>query len=369
MKSQTDMLEHSKTKVRLLEAYLTEYLPVIANDGYTEAVHFFDMFCGEGLYPNGGEGSPLVIARMLGELCRGRAGKWIPNLHFTWNDIDEAKVIQVSESLAASPASKYPNVSLTPLNLEYSEIFGLAEKCVKALSGKQKAFLFVDPYGYKDVKPHHIRDLLQGGRSELLLFQPTQHLFRFSGKGRPPALTEFMLEISDGEEWPAGLSIRDYIRHTTQLFRKYLGQKFFVDTFTIEKEAPKAVFCLFFFSPHIRGFEKMLNAKWKMDADNGQGWHYQDAMQSFDLFEKPQTNALELYLEREMRSHASYSNGELYEMVLRFGFLPKHANEILSQWQKAGRLLVSPLSRKGAFYLTYRDFKEQPLKVRISLVS
>lgn len=367
--SQKDMLEHSKAKVRLLEAYLAEYLPVIANDGYTEAIHFFDMFCGEGIYPNGGEGSPLVIARMLADLCKGRAGKWIPKLHFTWNDIDASKVAQVGQRLASEPISQDSQVILTESNLEYSEIFRVAAKCVKGLSKKQKAFLFIDPYGYKDVKPHHIRELLEGGQSELLLFQPTQHLFRFSEKGRPPALTDFMLEMSNGEEWPSGLSIRDYIRHTSQLFRRYLGDQFFVDTFTIEKETPKAVFCLFFFSPHIRGFEKMLNAKWKMDSDAGQGWHYHDTMKGFDLFEKAQTNPLELYLERELRSRQAIFNGELYEMILRQGFLPKHGNEILTQWQKVGRIAVHPAARKGAFYLSYKYSKEQPLKVQISLVS
>lgn len=367
--AQTDLLEHSKAKVRLLESYLKEYLPVISNDGYTEDIHFFDMFCGEGIYPNGGEGSPIVIGRMLGDLCRGRAGKWIPKLHFTWNDIDRSKVDQVGNQLNASPVAQYANVSLKPSNLKYSEIFQVAAKCIKGLSPKQKAFLFIDPYGYKDVKPQHIRELLEGGRSELLLFQPTQHLFRFSEKGRPPALTDFMLEMNNGEEWPSGLSVIDYIRYTTHLFRSYLGDKFFVDTFIIQKEAPKAVFCLFFFSPHIRGFEKMLNAKWKMDSDNGQGWHYQDTMVGFDLFEQAHTNPLELYLEREMESRSSLSNGELYEMVLRQGFLPKHANEILSGWQKSGRVQVCPMTRKGAFYLSYRDFKEQPLKVQISLVS
>ena len=363
------MFEHSKAKVRLLEAYLTEYLPVISNDGYTEAIHFFDMFCGEGTYPNGGEGSPLVIGRMLGDLCRGRTGLWIPKLHFTWNDIDKSKVAQVGETLRTSAVASYPNVSLTQSNRKYSDIFDVAVECIKGLSSKQKAFLFIDPYGYKDVKPEHIRELLQGGRSELLLFQPTQHRFRFAEKGRPPALTDFMLEMSDGNEWPAGLSVLDYIRHTTELFRSYLGDAFFVDTFIIQKDAPKAVFCLFFFSPHIRGFEKMLNAKWKMDADSGQGWHYHDSMQGFDLFDQPQTNPLELYLERRLRTRLSWSNGELYEMILRQGFLPKHGREVLTLWQQSGKIQVSPPTRKGAFYLSYKDFKEQPLKVQVSLTS
>ena len=363
------MLEHSKAKVRLLKTYLEAYLAVISNDGYTEAIHFIDMFCGEGIYPNGEEGSPLVIAKMLDNLCLARAGKWIPKLHFTWNDVDVSKVAQVASRLAADKIACDPHVVLNQSNLEYLEILRVATTCVKGLSSKQKAFLFIVPYGYKDVKPAHIRELLQGGHSELLLFQPTQHLFRFSERGTPPALSDFMKEVSKGTEWPVGLSIREYIRHTTELFRRYLGDCFFVDTFTIEKERPKAVFCLFFFSPHIRGFEKMLEAKWKMDSDSGQGWHHQDTMQGFDLFEQPQTNPLELYLERHLRTRPSWSNGELYEMILRHGFLPKHGREVLTLWQQSGRIQVSPPTRKGVFYLSYKDFKEQPLKVQVSLVS
>ena len=367
--SQKDMLEHSKAKVSLLKAYLEAYLGVISNGGYTDAIHFIDMFCGEGVYPNGEEGSPLVIARGLDKLCKARSGKWIPKLHFTWNDVDLAKVELVSRKLADDQIGVDSHVILSQCNLEYSEILRMAMKCVSGLSNKQKAFLFIDPYGYKDVKPAHIRELLQGGHSELLLFQPTQHLFRFSERGTPPALSDFMKEVSEGNDWPVGLSVREYIRHTTELFRNYLGGKFFVDTFTIEKERPKAVFCLFFFSPHIRGFEKMLEAKWKMDSDSGQGWHYQDAMQGFDLFNQPQTNLLETHLDHKMRSRPAWSNGELYEMILRQGFLPKHGREILTHWQQAGKILVSPVNRKGVFYLSYKDFKEQPMKIQVSVVS
>lgn len=367
--SQKDMFEHSKAKVRLLETYLEAYLGVISNDGYTDAIHFIDMFCGEGVYPNGEEGSPLVIARMLDKLCQARSGKWIPKLHFTWNDVDLSKVEQVSSKLINDQIASDPHVILTQSNLEYSEILQTATKCVKGLSNKQKAFLFIDPYGYKDVKPVHIRDLLHGGHSELLLFQPTQHLFRFAERGTPPALSDFMKAVSEGKNWPVGLTIREYIRHTVELFRSYLGDGFFVDSFTIEKERPKAVFCLFFFSPHIRGFEKMLEAKWKMDSDSGQGWHYQDAMQGFDLFEQPQTNALETHLDRKMRTRPTWSNGELYEMILRQGFLPKHGRDVLTHWQQAGKIQVTPMNRKGAFYLSYKDFRDQPMKIHVSVVS
>jgi hypothetical protein len=63
-----NLLEHSAVKVRLLGEYLRCYLNVISNDGYTEKIKIYDLFCGEGIYKNQGEGSPLVILRAVKDL-------------------------------------------------------------------------------------------------------------------------------------------------------------------------------------------------------------------------------------------------------------------------------------------------------------
>ncbi|MBK7882939.1 MAG: hypothetical protein IPJ81_03330 [Chitinophagaceae bacterium] len=59
--SQIVMLEHSKAKIELLEKYLQKYLNIISNDGFTNKINLFDLFCGEGIYENGGEGSPVIL--------------------------------------------------------------------------------------------------------------------------------------------------------------------------------------------------------------------------------------------------------------------------------------------------------------------
>lgn len=47
-------------------------------------------------------------------------------------------------------------------------------------------------------------------------------LHYLSERGTPSALADFMNEVSEGTVWPVGLSIREYIRHTTELFRSCL---------------------------------------------------------------------------------------------------------------------------------------------------
>ena len=361
------MLEHSEAKVRLLGAYLKAYLGVMANDGYTERIRFYDFFCGEGIYPNGKEGSPVLMARQLAAVNAARSNKRTPELHLTYNDDDPAKVERVRQHLLKVEIAGLDAVRLHPTNVSFEAALSEVLAGISR-AGKEKFFFFLDPYGYKDVKPSQIRDLMKGGRSEVLLFQPSQFLFRFSEKGTPSALAHFMSELASGEDWPQGGSTWDYIRHTTSLFARYLGQSCFVDAFTIQKDA-STVFCLFFFTPHIRGFEKMLEAKWKIDSDSGRGWHYEDSQVGFELFNQPQTNPLERLLESQFHNAGFVSNGELYEWTLRQGFLPTHCRDILLAWQKAGRLKVDPEdTRKGAFYLNYSDFKNGPGKIRISLV-
>uniref|UniRef100_UPI0040497AB8 hypothetical protein n=1 Tax=Flavobacterium sp. TaxID=239 RepID=UPI0040497AB8 len=63
----TNLLDHSDAKVQLLGKYLKRYLNIISNDGYTEKINVFDLFCGQGEYENGGEGSPLVSLREIKE--------------------------------------------------------------------------------------------------------------------------------------------------------------------------------------------------------------------------------------------------------------------------------------------------------------
>ena len=162
-----------------------------------------------------------------------------------------------------------------------------------------------------------------------------------------------------------------YIQHTKRLLRERLDGTHYVDSFTIQKDA-QTVFCLFFFTGHIRGFEKMLEAKWKFNGDTGQGWHYSAATGVDDLFAKPnpQTQILERALQERLAGGAVVTNAEIYRETLEQGFLPKHSNEILTAWQKAGKIRVDPSPpRFGVFYLGYEEHEKKGRIVRISNVS
>ena len=135
---------------------------------------------------------------------------------------------------------------------------------------------------------------------------------------------ELMEELSGGKPWPQGLDLMGYIHHTKKLLREKLSSSHLVDSFTIQKD-PQTIFCMFFFTPHIRGFEKMLEAKWKFNKETGMGWHYSSGHSAHDLFSEScaQTLILERELERLLAEGRSLTNAEIYRGTLAQGFLPK----------------------------------------------
>jgi|688.fasta_scaffold219925_2 three-Cys-motif partner protein len=360
-----NLLDHSNVKVRLLGEYLKRYLNIISNDGYTERIKIYDLFCGEGLYENNGEGSPLVILRAVKDIHFINVTKVnkMPKIDCQFNDLDIDKVQKV-EKVVKEKSLYYPNFG----EIKYTTNDYLRE--VKELSEilpklkNQKAFIFIDPYGYKHIKASDLKSLLAKGNAEVLLFLPTQFMYRFDINGTPEALIDFIEELTEYKNWKETDSVWGFIDQLKEAFRNYLGLKFYVDTFSIQKD-PSTVFCLFFFSSHIKGFEKMLEAKWEIDTEQGKGWNFTGNQPS--LFFDHKTNLLEEKLKSFLKKERT--NGEIYEFTLRSGYLTKHTNEIFYNWQQSGKLEVSAKQkvRKGAFYISYNYFKNESEKVRFEL--
>jgi len=365
-----NLLDHSAAKVKLLGEYLKRYLNIICNGRYTERIRIYDLFCGEGLYDNGGEGSPLVIMRQIKDVHFVNVAKLsnIPKIDCHFNDIEEDKVKKVERSLIEKSLyySDFGNLEFSTEDYQV-QFEKLLTELPKLKPLNQKAFIFIDPYEYKHIRASQIKSLMSSMSSEVLLWLPTQFMYRFASNGTPEALKDFITEmIPDFYKSEPG-NVWGFISELKQAFQNFLGDNFYVDSFTIEKDT-STVFCLFFFTSHIKGFEKMLEAKWEIDKEYGKGWDYAGNPPS--LFHEHKTNPLEQKL-REFLQGKARCNGEVYEFTLRQGFLPKHANEIFTNWQKNGDLEVltagGEKARKGSFYIAYGRSESDKKKVRFDL--
>lgn len=351
----TNLLNHSEAKVKLLSEYLKRYLNIISNDGYTEKINIYDLFCGQGLYEDGGEGSPLVALRKVKETYYTKIANSpnkLPKINCQFNDIDESKISILKDAIK-SKSLHYKNIG----DIEFTsndyqeEVNKLSESFSKFKN--EKGFVFIDPYGYKDVKATHIKKLLDcKNKSEVLLWLPIQFMYRFSGSGMPESLNNFISELEITDEINNCSSVWDFIRTLKNGFQSYLGENYFVDNFSLKKEE-NTVFCLYFFTSHIKGFEKMLEAKWEIDSEQGRGWEYLGNQPS--LFFQDKTNELEEKLLEFLKTKRF--NKDVYEFTLRQGYLPKHTNQIFEEWQKNDTfevyLLNGEKARKKSFYIRY----------------
>lgn len=360
------LAEHSAIKVKLLHKYLSIYLGIIGNLDYVQAIHLFDMYCNQGFFENNKEGSPVQILRSIKDFFYSTQskGKTPPKINCFFNDIDESKIKLLKEGIAAKKSLYYESYGdLIFTTLDYNKFLERVQEKVNKMK-EEKAFVFIDPYDYKTVKTEHILNLLKNKNTEVLLWQPIQFMYRFT-TAPPAALQGFIDELS--LDTLNVKNAKDFVIKLKEGFQKYVGDDYFVDSFTIQKNA-NTVFSLFFFTPSIKGFEKMLEAKWKIDAENGNGWNYMQ--HTGTLFESYKINPLEEALIKYL-SQSSRTNQELYEFTLRQGFLTKHANEVFINLQNNGKLDVKLSNGKDAikkaFYLSYKHYRESLAKVTITL--
>lgn len=368
--SQQTMMQHSEVKVRLLKLYLERYLNILSASRYIGDINVYDLFCGEGIYENNGKGSPIVILETIKNIYYASKANGTSKDKFNcfFNDIEKWKVEKLQNEISNRKLHYSEIGNLNFSNDDYRMLLPKISNDIKALK-KEKAFVFIDPYGYKDIKVSDIKSLLQTNKSEVLLFLPTQFMFRFESKGTPECLIEFINELMPVEQWPISETGIDFIENLTEAFRNSLGGNYFVDSFIITRDRNQ-FFCLFFFTSHIYGFDKMLDAKWKIDREEGRGWNYQTEHSLFSQVDK-KANTFKFEQKLQDFLKTEKTNSEVYQFTLHNGHLTSHANEILTKLQSEGKLSAIKTdgtpARKSSFYLNYKEHKNEPNKIKLKL--
>lgn len=118
-------------------------------------------------------------------------------------------------------------------------------------------------------------------------------------------------------------------------------------------------------SSNIFGFQKILETKWELDEEHGGGFKLPEATsnlfaEEFAL-EAKNENARKLKGILEAALKRPLTNKDVYELVLRNEFLPKHANEVLKEIQNTNHKFkvieysTGKRARKNAFYLQHNS--------------
>ena len=369
----TSLLGHSKAKVDLYGKYLSAYISILGKVKAIERVFLFDLLCGEGIYENGGKGSPVIAMDVLARHY-SVSKETRPKLKVLFNDIGDSDIEQgISKVERVRKISKgYSFPSCVELEFSQKDYDQLLPQLIKQVENheKAKALFFIDPYGYKNIKPSEIKDILSCGNSEILLFLPIAHMYRFvipaikkQTSGSEP-LKDFLMALF-GDNIPEFSSVYEFIAELKKRFKSYLSDyKIYVDTFTIERNSSN-IYSLFFFTSSIRGYEKMLETKWNVDPERGKGFTQEKTLSFLNEIE---ISGYAQKLESFMTSPDDYrTNREIFEFGLEHGFLPRHSDEVIEKLRKKYvKVEIFSLDEKrvrGSF--TYINNKDRSVGIRI----
>ena len=246
---------------------------------------------------------------------------------------------------------------------------------INGSSSDTRNLVFIDPYGYKNISKNLIWDLTENGKTEIIMFLPISHMQRFTDvavkdekeMAQYKPLRDFIDGFFPDPNHPIRqntVSVMEYIQYVTEALE--LNDDIYTTSFYLERDK-STFFALFFISSNIYGFEKILEVKWKLDEEAGRGFDIPDI--NGDLFEEEfaleakNKNAERLRKILEEYLAKPRSNKDVYKHVLKNGFLPKQANEVLKSIQKENPkfkvtdFMTGKPARKRAFYIDHNPPK------------
>ncbi len=383
--SQKNILPHSQAKLDLYQKYLEKYFAILGLAKNITKVNIYDLFSGTGIYENGKAGSPILALEKVREnRIFFEKNNWTTKpIKLTINDVDKAKISLVRDYINQLNNPKI--CDLEYFSLDTSVLFPEVITDLGNQSKFERNLLFIDPYGYKTIDPLNIKKLVDNKRTEIILFLPVSFMHRFKNIALTEerkcyqALNDFITKLFPDQHpilTPDTLSIKQFIEYITEGFT--FQNEFYCVNHTIERSKGN-LFAIFFITSHIYGLERMLSVKWEEDRDFGKGHRIKSTQQS--LFEKDEKKEIEsinyVWLSKNLHDFieekTQISNLELYEFTLSKGFLPKHTNQILHDWNDQSALTVIDAltkeeeSKPRTFHNKWDAYKEKKPKIFIKL--
>lgn len=369
------MLAHSKAKVEYYQKYLSRYLSIMSVAKNIKEVNIFDVFCGRGVYADGGLGSPIRTVQTTKEVRANHPSNKQFNLYF--NDAEIAFVKQVKKYINEHYPDNKDFCNIMYLCAPAENLFEKLCDFLPKTGFGTRNFLFVDPYGYKDINKQTFQRLMRNQNTEMLLFLPISFMHRFThyafnedANNGALRLREFIEQFFPADhkirsEEP--IDIKEYIDALSEAFSFY--GKYYTSSYFIERDS-RNYFALFAICNNLLGLEKAVETKWSLDEEDGQGFRQPDKSTQLNLF-------AEMFKEENKKEHfeelntmilsfiaeCGKTNGEIYRFVLRRGYLPKHANAVLRHLQDNKMIRVTLLetgkeARKHSFYINYDASKD-----------
>ncbi len=340
--------EHSLAKISLYKRYLSIYLNVLANTPFKN-IYLLDLFAGEGRDIDGKACSSIAAIEAI-RSHYDTASHVCKSIKIFFNDygnsVIEKKLKKIESVKRFAEEIKLPEqYKIVYSSEKFEEISKPVVQRLNILEPDEKAFCFIDPWGYKYSKPQILKDFLSNGKTEMLLFIPICFMHRFAAKAlkdddyvEGQHIEEFINELYENETPDIKTQV-SFIKGIQKRFKEYLNVCY-VDVLFIEKETNQ-YFALYFFSNSKSGFQKMLEAKWSIDEKDGRAFSVNRSQLTQDLFSSIDHEDYSYKLFEELKRKKEMTNQEIFDFGLENNHLPKHSKKVLDELKRDDKIKVT----------------------------
>lgn len=345
-------------KINFYQNYIEGYLIKILM-GFGKCF-IADLFCGAG--KNGEKnGSPLVLIDKAKYILTTPKLKH-PKIHILFNDENKNNIQNLEEELKKIERNK--DIIFHVKKQKFLDI--LPEILKNFKSNDIPKFFFLDPYTYSNVKIDHLKKIMSLKNTEVLLFLPVFHSYRFaSDMGMKKShKTRIFLEgfttrgVYDYKNENEGID--DFMKSVKDKLRQELSLDF-VRPILLDSGSRKNA--LFLLTKSQEGMTLMNKIAIKKSED-GAGINVKN-YRLRTLFGTRGTSKFKLFsigLTNEIKQRGQMTNLEIIKFTATEEFLPKHAKDVLKDLKINNKIKVFDQFNNEVNQLTKFCIAEKPEK-------
>ena len=234
----------------------------------SQKVIYIDGFAGPGVYTKGEFGSPIIALNCLinhsQDLCNQTKTEFI----FLFIESDEMRAGILKEVIATVFPKTPNNVKIYVKHANFErEMEGILDELEKNQANLAPTFAFIDPFGYSGLPLHLIKRILAYPQCEVFIN------FAYNSINRFLDMVDTRQDLLDNlfgtTEWQQIRDIEDPDEKNSKLTTLYMQRlqtsSKFVTSFEMLNSTNNIAYYLYFGTNHIRGFEQMKQAMWKVD--------------------------------------------------------------------------------------------------------
>src|SRR3989344_4556133 len=209
-----DIEPHTEAKHTILRKYLDAWIPIISQ--WAPQFNIIDGFAGPGEYKGKQEGSPIIVIKsIIGHRVKIKSKV---KLLFIENDPERFEFLK----------SKLNNIPLPP-NVEYGcecndfvvVMNGHLDNIANSHTKLAPTFVFIDPFGFKDIPFSLISKIMNNDSCEVLITFMYEEVNRFVDE---PRLENTYNQLYGTEEWKNARGLNDPKERFEVLHNAYMKQ-------------------------------------------------------------------------------------------------------------------------------------------------